>query len=125
MKKSTFLLIVAAIATLFGGMMTFFPGNAAESFGLTSNLENSVIFRWLGVGVLSAALFLFLIRKSNDPDTLKAVFIFTLVWHTLSLAVDFVGLGQGVLEVSKLIPGIFAHTFIVVGSLIYLFKLKA
>ena len=124
MKKSTFLLIVVIIATLVGGMMTFMPNNAAESFGLTGNLENSVLFRWLGVGILASALLIFLLRKSNDSHTLKAVFIFTLIWHALSLIVDFVGISQGVLVISKLLPGMIAHSFISVGSIIYLMKLK-
>lgn len=124
MKRSTFLLIAAIITTLFGGMMLFLPIKAAESFGLTPNPESSLIFRWLGAIILSSAILNFLVRNHGDTDTLKAVFIFNIALHAITLIVDFVGIGEGILEVSKLVPGLVFHSFICIGSIVYLMRIK-
>ncbi len=125
MKQKQFLLATAAIAALFGGMTLFLPDKAAETFGLTANVENSIVFRWLGAITLSSAILNYLVRNDINSNTLKAVLIFTGAFHVLSLIVDLMGISQGVLTISKLIPGIIVHSLITIGSIYFLMKFKS
>jgi hypothetical protein len=125
MKQSHFLLATAVIAALFGGMTLFLPGKAAETFGLTANVESSIVFRWLGAITLCSAVLNFLVRNDNHSNTLKAVLIFTGAFHALSLIVDLMGISQGVLTLNKLIPGIILHSLIAIGSIFFIMRFKS
>ena len=124
MKRSVFLLITAIVTAVFGGMMLFAPGQASATFALTHDPEISIVFRWMGAMILSSAAMNFLVRNDGDSNTLKAVLIFNCVAHALTLVVDFLGVTEWVLEISKLIPGIVVHIFICIGSVIFLLKIK-
>lgn len=124
MKQSHFLLATAVIAALFGGMTLFFPDKAAGTFGLTTNAESSIVFRWLGAITLCSAFLNFLVRNDNNSNTLKAVLIFTGAFHALSLIVDLMGINQGVLTLNKLIPGIILHLLIAMGSIFFIMRFK-
>ncbi len=124
MKRSIFFIITAVLATLFGGMMLFAPAFTAESFGLASTPETSLLFRSLGGLVLCLGILNFLVRNEPNSNALKAVFIINILSHVISMANDFYGASQHILEFSKLGGGMVAHLFIIIGSLIYLLKMK-
>ena len=124
MNRSIFLLLTAVIALLFGGMMLVAPDKASETFGITFSPEIGIVFRWLGVMIVCSGILNFIVRNDSGTSTLKAVLIFTAAFHALSLLIDFVGIGQGVLKTGNLIPGIVVHSFVAVGSVFYLLKIK-
>ena len=124
MNRSIFLLLTAVIALFFGGMMLVAPDKASETFGLAFSPEIGIVFRWLGVMIVCSGILNFIVRKDNATSTLKAVLIFTAAFHALSLFIDFVGIGQGILKIGNLIPGIVVHSFVAVGSVFYLLKIK-
>jgi hypothetical protein len=124
MKRSLFLIITAIIATLFGGMMFFMPDKAAEGFGMTSALETALLFRSLGGLLLCSGVLNFLVRNEGDSKALKAIFIFNIVFHAISMTNVFIGVSQGILMFNKVIPGQVAHLFIGIGSIIYMLKIK-
>jgi hypothetical protein len=124
MKRSLFLIITAIIATLFGGMMLFMPDKAAEGFGMTSTLETALLFRSLGGLILCSGVLNFLVRYEVDSKTLKAILIFNIMFHAISMTNDIIGVSQGILTFDKVIPGQVAHIFIGIGSVIYLLKIK-
>lgn len=124
MSRSIFLLLTAIIAFLFGGMMSVAPDKAAETFGMTFSPEIGIVFRWLGVMIVCSGIMNIMIRNDGDTNTLKAVLIFMAGFHALSLLVDFIGIGQGVLQVANLIPGMILHPLVAIGSVFYLSKIK-
>jgi hypothetical protein len=124
MNRSIFLLLTSVIAFLFGGMMLVSPDKASETFGIAFSPEIGIVFRWLGVMIVCSGILNFIVRKDSGTSTLKAVLIFTAAFHALSLLIDFVGIGQGVLKIGNLIPGIVVHSFVAVGSVFYLLKIK-
>lgn len=124
MNRSIFLLISAMIAMLFGGMMLLAPDQASETFGMSFNPEIGIVFRWLGVMIVSSGILNLLVRKDSSSGTLKAVLIFTATFHGLSLLIDFVGIGQGVLKIENLIPGLIVHSLVTLGSVFYILKMN-
>jgi hypothetical protein len=106
-------------------MMLFMPEKAAEGFGMTSTPETALLFRSLGGLVLCSGILNFLVRKEGDSKALKAVLIFNIAFHAMSMSNDFVGVSQGIFTLQKTIPGQIAHLFIGIGSLIYLVKIKS
>jgi len=124
MSRSVFLLLTAIVALLVGGMMSLAPDKAAETFGMTYSPEIGIVFRWLGVTVISSGVLNFVVRKDSDTSTLKAILIFTGAVHALSLLVDIIGIGQGILSFGKLIPGMVAHSLVTIGCVFYTLKIK-
>lgn len=124
MNRSAFLLITAIVALLFGGMMLLTPEKASETFGISFNSEIGIVFRWLGVMIVCAGMLNFTVRNDSGSGTLKAVLIFTAAFHGLSMLIDLLGISQGVLKIENLMPGIIAHTLVLVGSVFYLLKIK-
>jgi hypothetical protein len=124
MNRSTFLLITALIALLFGGMMLLMPEKASETFGMAFNPEIGIVFRWLGVMIVCSGVLNFIVRKDSDNSTLKTVLIFTAAFHGLSLLIDLLGIGQGVLKIENMAPGLIAHSLVAIGSVFYILKFK-
>ncbi|HLG40097.1 MAG TPA: hypothetical protein VI461_10525 [Chitinophagaceae bacterium] len=125
MKRSIFFTITAILALLFGGLMLFAPAFTSENFGLQATPVSSLLFRSIGGLVLSLGILNYLVRNEADSIALKAVLIINIVSHTISMGNDFYGASQGILEFSKLAGGMVAHLFIVIGSAVYLFKMKS
>lgn len=124
MRRSIFLVLTAIVAFLFGGMMLIAPEKASDTFGLAFNPETGIVFRWLGVMVVCSGILNFIVRNDSDSSTLRAILIFAGAFHALSLLIDFIGIGQGVLKTGNMIPGIIIHTLVAVGSVFYLLKIK-
>ncbi|MDH5604778.1 MAG: DUF1129 domain-containing protein [Cyclobacteriaceae bacterium] len=124
MKQAHFLLVTAAIGTVFGVMTLFFPDKAAETFGLTANGENSIVFGWLGAITLCSSVLFFMVRNDKNSNTLKSVIIFIGAFHALTLIVDIVGISQGVLTINKVIPGIILHSLMTIGSIVFVLRFK-
>jgi hypothetical protein len=117
--------VTAIVGTIFGVMTLFFPDKAAETFGLTANGENSIVFGWLGAITLCSAVLFFMVRNDQNSNTLKSVLIFIGAFNALTLIVDIVGIGQGVLSINKMIPGIILHTLMTVGSIYFVLRFKS
>ena len=124
MKQTHFLLVTAIVGTIFGVMTLFFPDKAAETFGLTANGENSIVFGWLGAITLCSAVLFFMVRNDDNSNTLKSVLIFIGAFNALTLIVDIVGISQGVLTINKMIPGIILHSLMTIGSIFFLLRFK-
>lgn len=124
MKRSIFLLIVAIIAILIGGISILLPDKMAEGFGGTSTPLLIFLVRELGVFSLCAGVLNFLVRNDTDSKTLKAIFIFNISYHMIMLPVNFIGISQGALSFGQAIPPLVIHLFVGIGSLIYLVKIK-
>ena len=125
MKQSHFLLASAIVGTIFGIMTLFFPDKAAETFGLTANGENAIVFGWLGAITLCSSVLFFMVRNDNNSNTLKSVLIFIGAFNALTLLVDIVGISQGILTIDKMIPGIILHSLMTIGSIFYLLRFKS
>jgi hypothetical protein len=124
MKRSLFFIITTVVAVLFGGMMLLAPEKAAEGFGMMSSNETALLFRSLGGLILATGVLNFLVRNDADSKTLKAILIFNIVFHALSMLNDFAGVYQDVIGFDKIIGGLIAHLFIGIGSAVYLSKMK-
>lgn len=125
MKQRQFLIVTAIVGTIFGVMTLFFPDKAAETFGLTANSENSIVFGWLGAITLCSAVLFFMVRNDENSNTLKSVLIFIGAFNALTLIVDIVGISQGVLTINKMIPGIILHSLMTIGSIYFVLKSKS
>lgn len=125
MKQKHFLIVAAIVGTIFGIMTIFFPDEAAETFGLTSNGENSIVLGWLGAITLCSAVMFFMVRNDNNSKTLKSILIFIGSFNVLTLIVDIVGISQGVLTMNKMIPGIILHSLMTIGSIYFLLRFKS
>ena len=86
MKRSTFFLIAAIVATAFGALMLLVPRFAAQGFNLAASGETDTLFRALGATLLSLAVLNFLVRNHPASETLKAV-----LWTNVAGARDWVG----------------------------------
>jgi hypothetical protein len=124
MKRSTFLLITALLAGLFGCMMLLMPAQAAGNFGFSADPMSSLLIRSIGGMILSKGVLSFLVRNHGDSMTLRAVLLFNVLVHTLALIIDLSGVAQGVLSMDKIAVGIITHLFIGIGSLIYMMKIS-
>jgi hypothetical protein len=124
MRRSLFLLIAAIVGLLFGGMMFFTPGLAAEGFGISSIPETLMFFRAMGESILAMGVLAFLVRNDNDSKALKSIFIFFIIYHGLGLLNDFYSISQGLITFNKVISGILTHLFIGIGSIYYALKIK-
>lgn len=125
MKQKHFLIAAAIVGTIFGIMTLFFPDKAAETFGLTSNGENSIVLGWLGAITLCSAVMFFMVRNENNSKALKSILIFIGSFNVLTLIVDIVGISQGVLIINKMIPGIILHSLMTIGSIFFLLRFKS
>ena len=124
MKRSTFFLITAIFAFIFGALMLFAPTGAAEGFGMVSTPETSLLFGSLGGMLLSAAILNFLVRSHPDSNTLKAILIYNIALNLLGMLSDIPGFVSGVLPFTKAVPGHIVHLFIIIGSFVYLRRIK-
>lgn len=124
MKRSIFLLIAAIIAILIGGISLLFPVKMTEGFGGTSTPLLIFLVRELGAFSLCAGVLNFLVRNDPDSKTLKAIFIFNILYHMLMLPINFFGISQGALSFGQAIPPLIIHLFVGIGSFIYLSKIK-
>jgi hypothetical protein len=124
MKRSLFLTLVAILGFLFGGMLFLAPAKAVEGFGVASSPESILFFRIMGSMILAAGLLNLLVRKEGDSNALKAVLIFNIVGHGLTMIADIGGVASGTLQFSKIAVGQVNHLFIGIGSLVYLMKMK-
>jgi hypothetical protein len=91
---------------------------------MSFNTEIAVVFRWLGIMIVCSGILSFIVRNDSDSSTLKAILIFTAAFHLLTLIIDLIAIGQGVLKTGNLIPGIVVHSFVAIGSVIYLMKIN-
>ena len=124
MKRSTFLLIAAIIATLIGGMSLFSPGKMAEGFGVTPTPMIIFLARELGVLNLCLGVLNFLVRNDTDSKTLKAIFIFNFAYHLIMVPVNLFGISQGIFTFAQAILPLVFHFLMGIGSFIYLSKMK-
>jgi|GEM_PF-520388 len=125
MKRSIFLLITAVLGTLFGLMMITMPDKAAEGFGVTATAELALSYQLFGSMILSFGVLNFIVRNHADSATLKAVLIFNVSVHLLTMIFDLYGGYSEIFEFTKIIPNQIIHLFIGIGSLMYLLKIKA
>ena len=122
MKQSTFLLIVAALSLIFGGMMFFTPENVAEEFGSTPTVFSSFLLREMGLILLCASAMNFMARKDTSSPALRAILVFNMAYHLIMIPIVLMAVSNGLFTIDKAIPGLVAHVFIGLGSLIYLIK---
>ncbi len=124
MKRSIFLLITAIFAALFGGMMFFLPDKVAEEFGTAPTPFSTFLMREMGLVILCSSVLNFIVRNDGDSLALKAIFVFNMAYHVTMMPIVFIGVSQGIFTMEKAIPGLAAHLFIGIGSLIYLMKMR-
>ena len=124
MKRSIFLLIVAIIAILIGGISLFFPSKMAEGFGITPTPVITFLILELGAFSLCTGVLNFLVRNDTDSKTLKAIFIFNMAYHVIMLPVNLFGVSQGIFSFGQAIPPFAIHLFVGIGSFMYLAKIK-
>jgi hypothetical protein len=124
MKRSTFLLISGIAAFLFGAMMFFLPGMAAQLLGIAPTPAVASVLRGMGGLIIGSGVINFLVRNYNDTETLKAVLLTNIVTHLFGLLADLLGVNDGALTIIKMAPVEATHLFVGIGSLIFLLKLK-
>ena len=124
MKRSTFLLIVAILAFLFGCMMLFAPAKALEGFGLVPDPLSSFLMQLVGSFILSMGILNFRVRTHGDSLTLRSVLLFNVLAHAIGMIIDCLGIAQGIMLFAKVIPGLVVHVFVGIGSLIYMMRMK-
>ncbi len=124
MKRSTFMLIVAILAFVFGAMMFFIPSLAAQSLGLAFTPYTSSLLRGMGGLIIGSGMINLLTRNSKDAATLKAVLLTNIITHIFGLFADAWGIFDGALTVAKMAPVEVTHLFSGIGSLIYLVRLR-
>lgn len=66
----------------------------------------------------------FLVRNHANNETLKMVLLTNVITHGLSMVADLWAVADGVLLLNSATPGQIVHLFILVGSLIYMMKMK-
>ena len=124
MKRSTFFLITAILAFLFGGLMLLAAPNAADGFGLSPSPEVYFLLRFLGGMLVSMGIVNLVVRSHEDSATLKAVLLMNIAVHVLGMLNDIMGAAGGVLPFGKVVPGFITHFFVGIGSAFYYVKMK-
>ena len=125
MNRSLFLLITALLGFLFGILLLLMPAKAAEGFGFVGDPQIDLLFRAMGGMLFSAGLLNWMVRAQGDSPTLAAVLWFNVAVHGLSLVVDLSGVMEGTLDIAKIAVGQVTHVFVLVGSAIYLMRMRA
>lgn len=124
MKRSTFLLIVALLGFLFGAMLLFAPAKAAENFGFPGGAQFELLFRTMGAMIFSAGLLNFMMRSNTDASAAAALLWTNIATHLIVMVIDLSAVAQGTLEIAKVAVGQAMHVFVILGSLIYLLRVK-
>lgn len=125
MKRSIFMLIVALLGFLFGLVLLLVPAMAGEGFGFGASPQVDVLFRAMGGMIFSAGLLNFMVRSHPDSPTIAAVLWFNVAAHGLSLIVHMMGVAEGTMEMSKIAVGQVTHVFVILGSIIYLMRMRS
>lgn len=120
MKRSTFILISAILAGMFGLMMLAAPGQMIKN--MTSGADPSAchVLQWAGCMLLSIATINFLSRNDDGSPALRAVMIGNIFMHVLGLAIDFYQYNTGFVIMSGLVSGLVVHLLLIAGFAYYL-----
>lgn len=124
MNRSVFLLVAAIFSFLIGGMSVLFPDKMAEGFGITSSPLISFLSRELGVFNLGLGVLNVLVRQEPDSKTLKAIFIFNLIYHVLMIPVNLVALTSGTFTLGQAAPALLFHLVFGAGFIFYWLRIK-
>lgn len=116
MNRSTFMLIAAIIALLFGVGFLLIPAQMISMYGITLSVGGLFMCRYFGAALIGMGLLTWLSRKAKgDNEALRAIilggFIFSLAGTVVALADVFTGEGTSVVWSSVVIYLVLAAGF--------------
>src|ERR1700749_4331180 len=96
MPRTIYFWIAAILSALFGALMFFAPGFAAQSFALAGSPASDVVFRILGATLLSVGRMNFLAPNEPDSSALRTILVADVSIHLIGTVADIwsVGLGE-------------------------------
>lgn len=108
MNRSTFMIIAAIVALVFGVGFLLVPAQVMSIYGTTLDLPGMFIGRYFGSALLGIGLMTWMARKAQaDNEALKAVvlgdFIFTLAGTVVAILDKFTGGGNAMVWSTVLI----------------------
>ena len=124
MSRSLFFVIIAVVGLFFAGPMLLAPSMFALSAGLSASAENAFLFRALGGMILSVTIANFLVRNHPESATLAAVLWMNLAFHVLAIAIDLLGVVQGLITIAHFVPGLVVHAAIAFGAFYYINRIS-
>lgn len=124
MKRSTFILISAMLAGLFGLAMLVAPHQMIKNMTSGADASANNILQWAGCMLVSIAVINFLSRNDDGSTALRAVMIGNIVTHVLGLIIDFYQYSTGFVILSGLISGLVIHLFLIGGFAYYLQQIR-
>jgi hypothetical protein len=123
MKRSTFILISAILATLFGLSMLLAPEQMIKNMTTAADPSALHVLQWAGNMLLAIAVVNFLSRNDEGSVALRAVMIGNIFMHTLALGVDYYDYSIGFINMQGLGSGFVVHVFLIAGFGYYLLKM--
>lgn len=125
MPRTIFFWIAAILSALFGALMLFAPGFAAQSFALAASPATDVIFRILGATLLAVGLMNFLARDKPDSSALRIILVTDVSIHLIGALADIWSVAGGELSLASSVPGFVSHAIVGLGALWFLMQRPA
>lgn len=97
MTTKTFFTIIAVLALVHGVGFVFIPEQVAASYGMTSSAATLLMARLFGAALVGLAL-IFWFARDGSSESVRAVFIATIVGNTAGLIVVVMGTIAGTLN---------------------------
>lgn len=115
-----FFWIAAILSALFGAMMFFAPGFAAQSFSLAASPGTDTVFRILGSTLLGVGIMNLLAANQPASPALRIVLWTDFAIHLIGTIADVWSVSAGELAFSAAVPGFVSHAIIGLGALYFL-----
>jgi hypothetical protein len=114
MTVKTFFTIIAVLAVVHGVGFALIPEQVAASYGMASSAATLLMARLFGAALVGLGL-IFWLARDGSPETMRSVFIATIVGNTVGLIVVVMGTVAGTLNAMGWVAALI-YLFGAVGS---------
>src|SRR3954469_19914869 len=125
MKRSTFLLISAIVAWIFGLVMMINPRGFTSGTIPVPTDQIDGIMRLLGTNLFAIGSINFLACKDGWSKSMRAILIGNILLHVLGLSFDFYNYSLGLFLMSGIMMGAVVHLLFIFGFSYYAFRSSA
>jgi len=125
MKRSTFLLISAIVAWIFGLVMMINPRGFTSGTIPIPTDQIDALMRLLGVNLFAIGWINFLSRTDGWSKALRAILIGNIILHVFGLGFDFYNYSLGLFLMSGIMMGAVVHLLFIFGFSYYAFRTSA
>ena len=98
MKLSTFLIIVAIVAFVFGILFILVPGPLVSLYGISLSAGGQLVGRLFGAALLGYSVLTWSARKAEESQARKAIILAQFIGNTLGFIVALIAQLSGVVN---------------------------